>query len=52
MDGMMVANSQDGSLAYDSCVYDLNHRSMTTFSVRVMTIRQDSMKKSCSICVS
>jgi hypothetical protein len=38
MDGMMVANSQDGSLAYDSCVCDLDHRSMTSLSPRVMTI--------------
>jgi hypothetical protein len=48
----MVANFQGGSLAYGGCVRDLDHRSMTSFSPRVMTIRQNSMKKSGSICGS
>jgi hypothetical protein len=52
MDGMMVANSHGGSQAYGGCVRDLDHRSMTIFSPRVITIRQDSMKKSRSICGS
>jgi hypothetical protein len=50
IDGMMAANFQGGSLAYGGCVRDLDHRSMTSFSPRVMTIRQDSLKKSGSIC--
>jgi hypothetical protein len=50
MDEMMVPNSQDGSLAYGGCVRDLDHRSMTSFSLRVMIIRQDSMKKLGSKC--
>jgi hypothetical protein len=52
MDGMMIANSHGGSLAHDACVHDLDHRSMTSFSLRVMTIQQDSMKKSGGICGS
>jgi hypothetical protein len=52
MDGMMVANFQGGSLAYGGFVRDLDYRSMTSYSLRVMTIRQDSMKKSGSICGS
>jgi hypothetical protein len=52
MNRMMVANSQGGSLAYGGCIHDLDHMSMTSFSPRVMTIRQDSMKKSGSICGS
>jgi hypothetical protein len=50
MYGMTVANFQCGSLAYGGCVRDLDHRSMTSFSPRVITIQQDSMKKSVSIC--
>jgi hypothetical protein len=51
LDGMIVANSQGGSLAYGGCVRDLDHRTMTSFSPKVMTIRQD-LKKSGSICGS
>jgi hypothetical protein len=49
MDGMMVANFQGGCLAYGGCICDLDHRSMTSFSSRVITIQQGSMKKSGSI---
>jgi hypothetical protein len=52
MDGMMTADSQGGGIAHVGCVRDLDHRSMTSFSPRVMTIRQDEMKKSGSICGS
>jgi hypothetical protein len=47
---MMGANFQCRSLAYSGCVRDLDHGSMTSFSPRVASIRQDSMKKISSIC--
>jgi hypothetical protein len=47
---MMVSNFRCRSLAYSGCVRDLDHGSMTSFSPRVTTIQQDSMKKTSSIC--
>jgi hypothetical protein len=50
MDEMMGANFRCRSLAYSGCIHDLGHGSMTSFSPRVIIIRQDSMKKTSSIC--
>jgi hypothetical protein len=50
MDEMMAVSFQCRSLAYSGCVRDLDHGSMTSFSPRVTTIQQDSMKKTSSIC--
>jgi hypothetical protein len=45
MDEMMGANFRCRCLAYSGCVCDFDHGSMTSFSLRVTTIQQDSMKK-------
>jgi hypothetical protein len=50
MDEMMGDNFRCRSSAYSGCVCDLYRGSMTSFSPRVTTIRQDSMKKSSSLC--
>jgi hypothetical protein len=47
---MMGANFRCRSLANSDCVRDLDYGSMTSFSPRIATIRQDSMKKTSSIC--
>jgi hypothetical protein len=45
MDQMRGANFCCRSLAYSGCIRDLDHGSMKSFSSRVTTIGQDSMKK-------
>jgi hypothetical protein len=47
---MMVADFQCSNLAYGGCVHDLDHRRMISFSLRVTIIRQNSMRKSGSMC--
>ena len=49
VDEVMIANFRCRSLAYGGCVRDLDHGSMTSFSPRVTTIRQNSMRKTSSI---
>jgi hypothetical protein len=50
MEEMMGANFRCRTLAYSGCVRDLDHGIMTSFLHRVTTSRQDSMKKTSSIC--
>jgi hypothetical protein len=51
VDEMIGANFRCRMLAYSVCIHDFDHGSIS-FSLRVTTIRQDSKKKTSSICGS